>query len=90
MEEAMREGPMREGEARRRHSRERDGASPEAAAGAGRSRTAPSTRALTRVAFTVTGLGLALTLGCSERSFCPDSTVTREQMASFLARSLNL
>ncbi len=66
MEEAMREGPMREGEARRRHSRERDGASPEAAAGAGRSRTAPSTRALTRVAFTVTGLGLALTLGCSE------------------------
>jgi hypothetical protein len=31
-----------------------------------------------------------ITLGCGERAFCPDGAVTREQMASFLARALDL
>ena len=31
-----------------------------------------------------------ITLGCGERSFCPTATVTRAQMASFLARALSL
>jgi hypothetical protein len=28
--------------------------------------------------------------GCGTRLYCPDASVTREQMASFLARALNL
>ena len=31
-----------------------------------------------------------ITSGCGTRRFCPDATVTREQMASFLARALDL
>ena len=31
-----------------------------------------------------------ITQGCSATRFCPDGTVTREQMASFLARALHL
>jgi hypothetical protein len=31
-----------------------------------------------------------ITLGCGDGVFCPDEVVTREQMASFLARALNL
>ena len=37
-------------------------------------------------------LGAGITSGCSAepRSFCPDQPVTRAQMATFLARALNL
>lgn len=31
-----------------------------------------------------------ITLGCAPEAFCPTDPVTREQMASFLARALNL
>lgn len=34
--------------------------------------------------------GSGITRGCSATGFCPDRTVTREQMASFLARALQL
>ena len=31
-----------------------------------------------------------VTLGCAPELFCPDAVVTREQMASFLVRALDL
>ena len=31
-----------------------------------------------------------ITLGCTATTFCPDATLTRRQMAAFLARALGL